>query len=134
MFRDDEPTVAPHARRTTCRPPHVAGVGTFSDLRLLNAEGETVEGPPRHGSVTWATWARPGTLVLDLERNHNIVVFEIDEPSNNEMAAPRRAFPQSPTALLRTGGVSKCALVSRVTGYGGTPMKRGLPFQLEKKQ
>jgi hypothetical protein len=68
-----------------------AGVGTFSDLRLINAEGETVEGLPRDGSATWATWARPGTLVLDLGRNHNIVVVEIDEPDNNHMASPRFA-------------------------------------------
>ena len=67
------------------------GVGTFSDLQLLNAEGKTVEGPPRDGSVTWATWARPGTLVLDLGRNHNIVLLEIDEPDNNQMASPRFA-------------------------------------------
>ena len=66
------------------------GVGTFSDLRLLNAEGQTIEGP-RDGSVTWATWARPGTLVLDLGRNHNIVVSEIDEPDNNQIASPRFA-------------------------------------------
>jgi hypothetical protein len=67
------------------------GVGTFNDLRLLSAEGKTVEGPPRDGSVTWATSARPGTLMLDLGRNHNIVLVEIDEPDNNQMASPRFA-------------------------------------------
>ena len=65
------------------------GVGTFSDLRLLDAEGKTVEGPPRDGSVTWATWANPGTLVLDLGRNHNLVITQIDEPDNG--MAPRFA-------------------------------------------
>jgi hypothetical protein len=65
------------------------GVGTFSDLRFLNAEGTTVEGPPRDGSVTWATWAQPDTLVLELSRNHNLIITQIDESDNG--VAPRFA-------------------------------------------
>jgi hypothetical protein len=64
------------------------GVGTFSDLRFLDAEGQTVEGPPRDGSVTWATSARPG--MLDLGHNHNLFIEQIDEPDNGQMA-PRFA-------------------------------------------
>ena len=66
------------------------GVGTFSDLRLLDADGKTVQGPPREGSVTWAPWARPGTLVLELDRNnieHDLFIEQIDEPENGQMAA-----------------------------------------------
>ena len=66
------------------------GVGTFRDLRFLDAEGTTVDSP-RDGSVTWATWAQPGTLALDLGRNHNLVIGQIDQPDNDQMPSPRFA-------------------------------------------
>ena len=86
------------------------GVGTFSDLRFLNAEGKTVEGPPRDGSVTWATWAQPDTLVLDLGRNHNLIITQIDESDNGR---GRRDLRAGSTWLFTSAGRSSPRAESR---------------------